>query len=76
MFDANDEMIEKEAFSDESDGETPGHKEEDIDLIKQQKALDNYSSKITVNLGNEEYDKGKQQITNDIFEGRDKTQNA
>ena len=33
-------------------------------------------AKITVNLGNEEYDKGKMDITNEIFEGKDKTQNA
>ena len=33
-------------------------------------------SKITVNLGNEEYDHGKSQITRDIFDGNTKTQNA
>jgi hypothetical protein len=29
-----------------------------------------------VNLGNEEYDHGKQEITPDIFDGYDKTENA
>ena len=38
--------------------------------------MEPYNSKITVNLGLEEYDKGKNKITHEIFEGRDKTQNA
>lgn len=29
-----------------------------------------------MNLGNEEYDHGKQEITPDIFDGYDKTENA
>ena len=33
-------------------------------------------TKITVNLGNEEYDHGKSKITPDIFDGKDKAQNA
>ena len=35
-----------------------------------------FNSKITVNLGSEEYDKGKEKITNDIFQGKDKLQNT
>ena len=33
-------------------------------------------AEITVNLGNEEYNHGKMDITNEIFEGKDKTENA
>ena len=44
--------------------------------MKEVELNSNFYSKLTVNLGEEEYDKGKIQITNDIFEGKDKTQNA
>mgnify|MGYP006893382491 CR=1 FL=1 len=38
--------------------------------------MSNFNHKITVNLGCSEYDKGKNIITKEIFEGNDKTQNA
>ena len=79
MFDDNDEMIEREDDEDETEGEnntnTPNQDTDDLKKEKKQQ-YDKFNSKITVNLGSEEYDKGKEKITQDIFEGKDKTQNA
>ena len=47
-----------------------------LQAVEKKRAMEPYNSKITVNLGLEEYDKGKNKITHEIFEGRDKTQNA
>lgn len=39
--------------------------------MKQKK--NKYTSKVFANLGNQEYNHGKAQITFDIFDGKDKT---
>ena len=76
MFDENDEMIVKE------DHPSPkSEKEEDVlqqklKAVQKERAKEQFKSLLTVNLGHEEYDKGKHKITKDIFEGNDKTQNA
>ena len=84
-FDNNDEMIEKEEDEEEdSSEETLGQDQKttgEVDPKKLASKLDKqrqseYQTKITVNLGCAEYDTGKKEITNDIFEGRSKTQNA
>ena len=46
------------------------------DLKKKELELEGYHTKITVNLGSEEYNKGKQKITSDFFEGANKFKNA
>lgn len=74
MFNDNDEMIEKESFC-ESEEANSSSSEDEIKKIKA-KHRQMPISKVVVNLGNEEYDNGKTQITNDIFEGKNKTQNA
>ena len=48
---------------------------QDLKKIMKQKK-NRYTSKVLANLGNQEYNHGKAQITFDIFDGKDKTQNA
>ena len=75
-FNPNDEMIEKEdedsEEADQNSQETsPRERNQSsaVDAIELQKKLEEheYSAKITVNLGSEEYRKGKQQITKEVF---------
>lgn len=80
-FDHNDEMVEKE--EDFSDPENMPSKEDrdakDAENLKKKLRaveLNNYQTKITINVGSEEYDKGKEKITNDIFRGKNKLQNT
>ena len=77
-------MVEKEEEEDDLPQQTQS-KGKDLDLnelkgklqaVEKNRAMEPFKSKITVNLGLEEYDKGKNKITHEIFEGRDKTQNA
>lgn len=52
-------------------------KELNTDLLKMKLSrLQPQFSKVVVNLGSEEYDKGKEKITNEIFQGKDKLQNT
>lgn len=75
LFNENDEMVEKEESDEEHVEQTPG--DLDIKVLKEKlKKLQGFNSKLTVNIGDAEYDKGKLQITKDIFEGKDKTENA
>jgi len=71
---------EEEATPQKAGGKRSNGKDIDLsELSSKLKGIEkdrSYQSKITVNLGCEEYDKGKNKITQDIFEGRDKTQNA
>ena len=62
-------MIEKE--DDEEYEDFNDQDKKPVDL-KKQKSF----SKISVNLGEEEYDIGKKQITQDIFQSKDKAKNA
>ena len=83
-FDENDEMVEKEeSDNDQEQGQpgTPNDMLDDLDLQKKliklkQKQMLHSRTKITVNIGEADYDFGKKQITKDIFDGRDKTENA
>ena len=79
-FDENDEMVEKE----ESDEEHPpliqdqpfdAHLHKKLIKLKQHQII-NSRTKITVNIGDADYDNGKVKITKDIFDGRDKAENA
>ena len=82
-FNENDEMVEEEEKEEEPVDKKDSCIVLDIDELKkklkgvekdQQKS--GFNSKVTVNIGLEEYDKGKQTVTEDLFEGKDKTQNA
>ena len=72
-------MVEREEV-DETPDETKGQESLDVDQLKKKlKAVQvkrQFKTKITVNLGNEEYNHGKSKITPDIFDGNDKTKNA
>lgn len=84
-FDENDEMVERED-DEEEDKELkdlkPGKADLNLDIdilkkkLKQVQQKQSFKTKITVNLGNEEYNVGKTKITADIFDGNNKTQNA
>ena len=87
FFNNNDEMIEKEGDSsdEQKQEETNGKDGEkdtgavDADMLKkklEEHKMGEYKTKITVNLGSEEYSKGQQKITKDIFEGSSKIKNA
>ena len=78
QFNQNDEMVEKL-----SDGEVDQSVSmlDSIDQIKQKNKLQAKNSKkvvseVTVNLGDEEYNFGKNKITPDIFDGQNKKENA
>ena len=61
-------MVEKD-FEEDLHQENMDDQTDDLKKVQKQKS----TSKITVNLGNEEYDVGKNEITRDIFESKDKT---
>lgn len=79
-FNENDEMIEKN--SDDEYINEPKNSDEKLDIDDLKKRMrhlqrkQQFTQKVVVNLGNEEYDHGKQEITPDIFDGHDKTENA
>ena len=47
-----------------------------LQKLKKNQSFQNYKAKITVNLGNEEFDVGQTKIQPDLFDGNNKTQNA
>ena len=47
-----------------------------LQKLKKNQSFQNYKAKITVNLGNEEFDIGQNKIQADLFDGNNKTQNA
>lgn len=75
-------MIERNSDDEDDNDYAPKISNEKLDtdeLKKRMKHLSKkqqFTQKVTVNLGNEEYDHGKQEITPDIFDGYDKTENA
>lgn len=73
-------MIEKNSdYEDDNEPKTSDEKLDIDDLKKRMKHLQKqqqFTQKVTVNLGNEEYDHGKQEITPDIFDGYDKIDNT
>lgn len=81
-FDENDEMIEKEESEEEQEESAKNEAGlDDVDLQKKllkvkSMQMINSRTKITVNIGDADYDYGKNQITKEIFDGRDKTENA
>ena len=86
-FDENDQMVERnedEELARELERQEMKTGKADpnlnIDQLKHKlkfiQEKQQFKSKITVNLGNEEYNQGKAKITPDIFDGSSKTQNA